>query len=80
MWNDIAITNIETSGPYIIYMSETGISQIDNMSIQNINSKALYMIKSNATLINDFEIANVTSGMHFEQSHIDFLQNSMITN
>ena len=76
----MAISNIETSGPYIIYMSGTSISQIDNITIQNINSKAFYMIKSNATIINDFEIANATCGMHFEQSQIDLLQNSMITN
>ena len=52
-------------------MSETSISQIDNITIQNINSKAFYMIKSNATIINDFEVDNATCGMHFEQSQIE---------
>ena len=73
--HDIYIDNIQTENDYLILVSNTKADSILNVTIQNINTKALYITRSTVNLISDFNIYNTSQGIHIKSSNISMMQN-----
>ena len=75
---NLVMHDINTTKYDMIHATSTSINLIKNMTVYDIDSTMLYIIKSNITLIDDIEIYNVAKGIHIDQSSIGLLQNSHI--
>ena len=77
-WKSIAINNILTTSQYAIFFSKSVIDQIMNLTLTDLNSQAMLIVKTNITLIDNLLILNTTTGINLEQSQLNLFQNSVI--
>ena len=77
-WENIVIEDIITTSTYIIFLSNSVIDRISNLTITDENTVAFHIIKTNVILLDNINIVNATSGIYLEQSQLGSLQNSMI--
>ena len=75
---NLVMHDINTTKYDMIHATSSSINLIKNMTVYDIDSTMLYIIKSNITLIDDIETYNVAKGIHIEQSSIGLFQNSHI--
>ena len=77
-WQSIAIDNIFTTSQYVIFFSGSVINQIMDLTMTDINAQAMYILKTNVTLIDSLNILKAPTGINLKQSQLSLFQNSMI--
>ena len=73
--HNIYIENIQSDYDYLMLISNTKANSIMNVTISNINTNVLYVLRSAVNHISDFNIHNTSQGIQIKSSSISMMQN-----
>ena len=80
IWQNVVVEYINTTSRYIMFLSQSAVNQISNLTVTDVNAIAYHIVKSNITLFDNVNILNATSGIYMEQSQMNLFQHSLIMN